>query len=61
MAAQLRCRDRDGGGLPVEVRVYRFGLLKVCEWCDSEDDAAALVALWRDVNGARCEVQRRSA
>ena len=60
MAAQPTFRDPDSGP-PVEVRVYRFGLLKVCEWCDSEDDAAALVALWTATGGTRCEVHRLSA
>jgi hypothetical protein len=57
MGAQPTLGDRDSGP-PVEVRVYRFGLLKVCEWCDSEDDAAAVVAMWRGMNGTRCEVHR---
>jgi hypothetical protein len=38
MAAQPPLRDRDTGW-PVQVRVNRYGLLKVCEWCESEDDA----------------------
>jgi hypothetical protein len=60
MAAQLPLRDRHGDSR-VEVRVYRFGLLKICEWCDSEEDAAALVDMWCVKDGTRCEVHRRSA
>ena len=60
MAAQPTLRDGDIGS-PVEVHGYRYGMLKVCQWCDSEDDAATLVGMWTRAGGTRCEVRRLSA
>lgn len=41
---------------PVEVRVYKFGLLKVCEWCADDADAARVVEMWTACGGVRCEI-----
>jgi hypothetical protein len=41
---------------PVEVRVYQYGLLKLCEWCTTEKDAAGVVGMWEALGGVRCEI-----
>jgi hypothetical protein len=41
----------------VEVLVYRGDELVLTEWCDSEDDAAEVVARWSERADARCVVR----
>jgi len=41
---------------PIEVRVYRFGSLKVCEWCATDEHAARVVDMWQALGGVRCEI-----
>jgi len=41
---------------PVEVRVYRYGLLRLCEWCPSATDADGVAAMWEAQGGVRCEI-----
>jgi hypothetical protein len=43
----------------IEVRVYQYGLLRVCEWCTSLDDAAGVVEMWKALGGVRCEIVGR--
>lgn len=40
----------------VEVRVWRHGQLLHAELCESDEQAAAVVERWQDVDGVRCEV-----
>lgn len=41
----------------VEVLVYRGDELVITEWCDSEDEAAEVVARWSEQAGVRCVVR----
>jgi hypothetical protein len=43
-------------GPATEVLVYRGDELVTTEWCDSEDDAAEVVARWSEQPGVRCVV-----
>jgi hypothetical protein len=40
----------------IEVRVYRHGVLVAETLCESEDEAAAVVDEWSEVDGVACEV-----
>ena len=40
----------------IEVRVYRHGERWQTELCDTEEEAAEVVARWSEVDGVRCEV-----
>lgn len=48
--------NRDWDNPTLEVRVYRDGALTQRERVETEEEAAALVETWSDVEGARCEV-----
>lgn len=40
----------------VEVRVFRFGELVHRQLCESEEEAAAVVDRWMELQGVECEV-----
>jgi hypothetical protein len=41
---------------PVEVRVYRHGVLKLYEWCGSDEEAVVIAEMWSGCSDARCEI-----
>lgn len=40
----------------IEVTVFRHGDLVATELCESEEEAAAVVSTWEEVDGVECEV-----
>lgn len=40
----------------LEVRIYRDGVLTQRELVETDEEAAALVDTWSDVEGVRCEI-----
>jgi hypothetical protein len=51
----------DTGAPTIEVRIYRDDRILVRELCESEEDAAALVELWADVDNVYTVVGDLSA
>ena len=45
-----------GASPRIEVRVYRFGQFIVSQQCASEEETAAAVRGWEEIDGVVCEV-----